>query len=167
MRLRQRLHRMVRSGPAHRFFVWFSSSYFGLVFRTTRWSSVGFEDYVQSLNDGTPFIIVNWHGRLSMVPYAWDWKTWNLTILSFDHPAARVMVDSVRRLGINVLALNPKGSNTGVLRQAVKAYRAGNCIGITPDGPCGPRMVMKPGVVELAVICGAKIAPVTFLSIPA
>ena len=162
MNLRNRLHRIVRSPPAHRFFVWFSASYFGFVYRTTKWTSLGFDDYAASLEGGTPFIIVNWHGRLSMVPYAWDWKAWDLTILSFDHPAAQVMVDTVRRLGIHVLVLKPKGSNTGVLRQAVKAYRSGHCIGITPDGPLGPHLVMKPGAVELAAICRAQIAPVTF-----
>ena len=162
LNLRKRLHRIVRSAPAHRFFVWLSASYLGFVYRTTSWTSLGFDDYAASLEGGTPFIIVNWHGRLSMVPYAWDWKAWDLTILSFDHPAAQVMVDTVRRLGIHVLALNRKGSNTGVLRQAVRAFRAGHCIGITPDGPFGPNLVMKPGAVELAAICRAQIAPVTF-----
>ena len=97
-----------------------------------------------------------------MVPHAWDWKTWQFTVLSFDHPASKVMSDTLRRLGINLLQLNREGSNTGVLRRAVKAYRAGHCIGVTPDGPKGPRMVVKPGAVELAAICGAKIVPLTF-----
>jgi len=162
LRLRQRLDRIVRSGPAHRLLVWINSSYLGFVYRTTQWSSLGFEEFAQSLKDETPFILVTWHGRLSMVPYAWDWKTWQFTFLSFDHPASKVMGDSARKLGIHLLQLNRKGSNTGVLRRAVKAYRAGHCIGVTPDGPMGPHMVMKPGAVELAAICGAKIAPLTF-----
>lgn len=97
-----------------------------------------------------------------MVPYTWDWKTWQFTVLSFDHPAAKIMGDTLRTRGIHVLQLNRKGPNTGVLRRAVRAYRAGHCIGVTPDGPMGPHMVVKPGAVELAAICGAKIAPLTF-----
>ena len=159
----KRLRRYIRSRPAlRRVSVWAFSSYFGLVYRTTRWSYLGFEDYIRSLEAGTPFITVNWHSRLSMVPYAWDWKTWQMTILSYRHPAADIMSESVRRLGIHVLALEKRGSNTAVLRRAVQAFRAGHCLGITPDGPSGPHMVMKPGAVELAALCGAKLAPVTF-----
>ncbi|MGR3341710.1 MAG: lysophospholipid acyltransferase family protein [Paracoccaceae bacterium] len=160
--LRQRLDRIVQSGSAHRLLVWISSSYLGFVYRTTQWNSLGFEEFVQSLNDGTPVILVTWHGRLSMMPYAWDWKTWQFTVLGFDHPAAKVMGDTARKRGIHLLPLSRKSSNTGVLRHAVKAYRAGQCIGVTPDGPMGPHMVMKPGAVELAALCGAKIAPLTF-----
>jgi len=162
LRLRQRLNRIVQSGPAHRLLVWISSSYLTLVYRTTQWNSLGFEEFAQSLKDGTPLILVTWHGRLSMVPYAWDWRAWQFTVLGFDHPAAKVMGDTVRKLGIHLLPLSRKGPDTGVLRRAVKAFRAGHCIGVTPDGPMGPHMVMKPGTVELAAICGAKIVPLTF-----
>ena len=162
LRLRQRLNRIIQSDPVHRFLVWISSFYLAFVYRTTQWNTLGFEEFFQSLKDGTPWVLVTWHGRLSMVPYAWDWKTWQFTVLSFDHPASKIMGDTLRKRGIHLLQLNRKGSNTSVLRHAIRAFRAGHCIGVTPDGPIGPHMVVKPGAVELAAICGAKIAPLTF-----
>ncbi len=39
---------------------------------------------------------------------------------------------------------------------------AGTNIGITPDGPKGPRHRVKQGIIELARISGRPIVPVTY-----
>ena len=42
---------------------------------------------------------------------------------------------------------------------ALRTLKAGMNIGITPDGPRGPRYVLQPGVIKLAQLSGVKIIP--------
>jgi len=48
------------------------------------------------------------------------------------------------------------------LRAMVKLLAAGDCVGITPDGPAGPAMVASNGIVNVARLAGVPIVPVTF-----
>ena len=50
----------------------------------------------------------------------------------------------------------------GALRAMLKALKAGDCVGITPDGPRGPRMRASDGIVNVARMSGAPILPATF-----
>src|SRR5690606_17139587 len=43
----------------------------------------------------------------------------------------------------------------------------GACVGITPDGPKGPRMRVKPGAIKAAQLAGVPIVPVSASSRPA
>ena len=49
---------------------------------------------------------------------------------------------------------------TDALRRLLRSLRDGWDVVIVPDGPRGPREVVKPGVVALAAASGAPIAPV-------
>ena len=42
----------------------------------------------------------------------------------------------------------------------LKRLEAGDCVGITPDGPRGPAMVASIGIVNLARLAGAPIVPI-------
>jgi lysophospholipid acyltransferase (LPLAT)-like uncharacterized protein len=44
----------------------------------------------------------------------------------------------------------------------VRACRKGYHLGITPDGPLGPREEVKPGTIELARLAGTPIIPAAF-----
>jgi len=48
------------------------------------------------------------------------------------------------------------------LRTMVKALAAGDCVGITPDGPAGPAMVASTGIVNVARLSRTPIVPVVF-----
>jgi len=51
---------------------------------------------------------------------------------------------------------------TDAVRQLVKIVKAGNAVGITPDGPRGPRMRVAAGIVQIARMTGLPIVPATF-----
>jgi lysophospholipid acyltransferase (LPLAT)-like uncharacterized protein len=44
----------------------------------------------------------------------------------------------------------------------LKSLKSGQCVGITPDGPKGPRMRASSGIVNLAKLAGVPILPATF-----
>ena len=50
---------------------WGAAQYIRIVYRTGRWRVVGEESPARLWDDGKPFIIAFWHGRLLMMPYAW------------------------------------------------------------------------------------------------
>lgn len=134
--------------------------YADLAWHTGRWEKVGFEPYEKLLHEGRPFVIANWHGQLAMMPYAWDWKTWGMTILTTDRPVAQALSRSLERQGVKSISFDPNGRPDKALLGLVRAYRRGDCLGIAPDGPLGPARQAKPGVVQLAAMTGGVIAPI-------
>src|SRR5439155_12475693 len=44
----------------------------------------------------------------------------------------------------------------------LRSLQAGDCVGITPDGPRGPAMVASSGIVNLARLAGVPIVPIAF-----
>ena len=44
----------------------------------------------------------------------------------------------------------------------LKTLQSGQCVGITPDGPKGPRMRASSGIVNVAKLAGVPILPATF-----
>jgi lysophospholipid acyltransferase (LPLAT)-like uncharacterized protein len=54
-----------------------------------------------------------------------------------------------------------RGGGTA-LRVILAALQAGESIGITPDGPRGPRMRVSSGIISIARLSGAPILPATF-----
>jgi lysophospholipid acyltransferase (LPLAT)-like uncharacterized protein len=59
-----------------------------------------------------------------------------------------------------------RGSSTrggeNALRDALRAFKAGRNLALTPDGPKGPRRAVKEGVVGIAQITGMPIVPFYF-----
>jgi lysophospholipid acyltransferase (LPLAT)-like uncharacterized protein len=65
----------------------------------------------------------------------------------------------VRQLGIDiVLGSSSRGGANG-LRQLRRLLRRGALVGLTPDGPRGPRRQANHGVAQLAALSGVPILP--------
>lgn len=141
--------------------------YIRLVAATTRWTMVDREE-ADRLNAGADgFIIAFWHNRLMMGAVLRKLTRKRVFMLSSNHPDAEIIVNAARRLGVEFIrgsAANPKkqGRDKGgssALLQMVAAIRQGDIVGVTPDGPRGPREVVHPGVIKLAQLTGAPILP--------
>jgi hypothetical protein len=48
------------------------------------------------------------------------------------------------------------------LRRILKALKSGEVVGMTPDGPRGPRMRISDGIVQAAKLAGVPIFPLTY-----
>ncbi len=76
------------------------------------------------------------------------------------HRDGDLLARTIRYLGFgNVRGSSTRGG-TRAIREMVQAIRDGYDVGITVDGPVGPRYVVKPGPVEVARQTGAAIVPV-------
>ena len=117
-----------------------AAAYMWLVHRTTRWE-VRNGDIPQAFWDkNAPFVLAFWHGRLLMVPFAWD-RRHALRVLISRHRDGELITRTVSHFGVgSVRGSSKSGEGAAALREMVKLVRSGGYVGITPDGPRGPRM---------------------------
>jgi lysophospholipid acyltransferase (LPLAT)-like uncharacterized protein len=132
--------------------------YIRLVHWTGRWRIEG-EDIPKSLHKaGKPFIHCFWHGRLLMMPYCW--RRADLTIvLTSTHQDGRLISRTVKHFNINAVEGSTGKGGAQATRRLIKLLRKGGIVGLTPDGPRGPRMRVSEGTIALARLSGAPIVP--------
>jgi lysophospholipid acyltransferase (LPLAT)-like uncharacterized protein len=110
------------------------------------------------LASGAPAIFVVWHARILLLPYLYRGR--GLRVLVSRSEDGAMVAGLVRRLGF--VAVRGSSSRGGVqgLRALVRALGEGHSVVLVPDGPRGPREILKPGVVALARLTGALVVPV-------
>lgn len=152
---------LLKSDTARRFACWLGASYIRFVHASGRWRVVRGEAAQRKWRDGEPFIVSFWHGRLLMMPYCWR-SAQPVSMLISSHRDGRVIARVIRHFNIAAIFGSTSRGGTRALRSMVKALKAGESIGVTPDGPRGPRMRASDGVITLARLSGAPILPAAY-----
>lgn len=144
--------------------------YIRLVWRTTRWTFEG-REHVETLNKtGKGFILAFWHARLLMLPRLRGESDHAFYMLISTHSDGEIIARAVKSFGVNFVrgsAANPKKAfkdknGAPALTQLIAALNAGSVVGVTPDGPRGPRGKVQAGVVRLSGLTGAPILPISY-----
>src|SRR5207249_2830249 len=135
--------------------------YIRFVYRTNRWAVEGAEIPRELRRAGRPFILAFWHGRLLMIPMAWQ-RLAPMYMLISAHRDGRIIADAVTYFGVNSIAGSTRRGGSAALRHMLRQIAAGDCVGITPDGPRGPAMRASIGVVNVARLARVPIVPVVF-----
>jgi lysophospholipid acyltransferase (LPLAT)-like uncharacterized protein len=78
------------------------------------------------------------------------------------HPDGQIIADAVTYFGVHSVAGSTSRGGSAALRTMLKRLRAGDCVGITPDGPRGPAMTASTGIVNLARLARVPILPITY-----
>lgn len=138
-------------------------AYVNLVARTTRWRIEGASE-IAALVTGPPCIVVFWHETLPSMPSFWRRaRAMGLRrpafVLASGHRDGRLIGRAVEYMGISVIAGSSSRGGAAGLRGLVAALKGGGLVGLTPDGPRGPRRVAAPGVAQLAALTGAQVLP--------
>lgn len=153
--------RLLRSARLRRLLCRLVALYIRLVYRTNRWTTGGEEAPRRLRRDGRSFILAFWHGRLLMIPMAWQ-NLAPMHMLISAHRDGRIIADAVSHFGVDSIAGSSRRGGSSALRTMLKRLAAGDCVGITPDGPRGPAMCASTGIVNLARLAGAPIVPIAF-----
>ena len=158
--------RVLRSAIVRGTACWLAAQYIRLVWHTGRWTVMGNENFAGIWDKGEAGIVAFWHGRLLMMPYAWK-RPKPFRMLSSAHRDGELIAATVRNHGIgSIVGSTAKDGRdkggTSALRAMLKALKSGTFIGMTPDGPRGPRMRASDGVINVARLSGAPIMPLTF-----
>lgn len=153
--------RLLRSARLRRLACWLIAFYIRLVYRTNRWTVGGGEVPRRLRRDGRSFILAFWHGRLLLIPMAWQ-RLAPMHMLISAHRDGRIIADAVSHFGVNSIAGSSRRGGSSAMRAMLRRLDAGDCVGITPDGPRGPAMCASAGIVNLARLAGAPIVPIVF-----
>lgn len=115
---------------------------------------------------GAPFVGAVWHRGMLIAAYHWRGRG---AAVPVSRSRDGDLISAVLvRLGFRE---GPRGSSsqggTEVLRSSVRLLRSGTVVGVLPDGPRGPALALKPGVVAMARSAGVPLVPVGVAARPA
>ena len=104
-------------------------------------------------------IFACWHGELLMLPYFYKHyrKKAHAKVLISNHFDGELISRTIKYFGLGTLAGSTNRNAARVLIQAIKTIKEGYDIGITPDGPKGPRHEVADGIIVMAQKTKAKI----------
>ncbi|CAA7620112.1 lysophospholipid acyltransferase family protein [Magnetospirillum sp. UT-4] len=137
---------------------WLVAQYIRLVHATGRWRTQGGDVPAAFWDRREPFILAFWHGRLLMMPRLWRGGM-PIHMLISQHRDGLLIARTVAHLGISTVAGSSTRGGGSAMRSLMRLLKDGGCIGITPDGPRGPRMRVSMGTVTIARLSGRAIVP--------
>ena len=136
-------------------------AYIQLVYRSSCWQYKNRHIIERYINTNKPFIICFWHGRLMMLPLAWQWDKPFKMLLS-EHGDGTLIAKILKLFKIGCVAGSTTRGGAKASLALIQLSREGMTIGITPDGPRGPIHKVSPGTAALAKWTQADLIPVTF-----
>lgn len=146
-------------------------AYMALIRRTTTWTVIGAE-HAGSVWDGHAqgkgVVWCYWHSRLMVAHAIWPLDRQPVKMLASRSNDGEIISLATERVGRAVIrGSSAKRKGGGVDQKgALQAFkemiahgRAGGCVGITPDGPRGPRQRAQEGAIRVAKACEIPILP--------
>ena len=155
------LKKIIRSSIAKATLAGIGYFYLWFVFKTTRWTYIGLKHPERLIQTNTPFIAAFWHGRLAMLPFLWRWSKPFYMLLS-EHEDGRFIAKVISYRNINSIYGSSTRGGAQVALSCIKELKQGHCMGITPDGPKGPRHEVAEGLLHIARLSGAPIVPASY-----
>ncbi len=140
--------------------------YLAFALRTTRWTLEGDEHFVSLAANGS-VIFAFWHEFLPLLPILVlifrkhpSYRPAGIHALISQHRDGRLIGSVVERFGIAPISGSSTRGGAAGLRHLLAVLKQGDIVGITPDGPKGPRRQAALGVAQLAALAGVPIVPV-------
>lgn len=115
----------------------------------------------------TPSIFVFWHNRIFLMPHLFR-KYWvprgheRVAVLVSRSRDGQMLADVLAAFRLRCVRGSSSRGGSEALLELTRLVKEGFDIGITPDGPRGPRYVLQLGCINLAQLTGAAIIPVSY-----
>ncbi len=122
---------------------------------------------VQTIADGPwqavqasrrPFVLLCWHECL--LPVMWHHRGLGIAAVISQARDGELLAGFAASLGYGLIRGSSTRGGRKALGEAIRRLREGTPIGVTPDGPRGPRREAKPGAFQAASRAGALVVPV-------
>ncbi|MCS7281652.1 MAG: lysophospholipid acyltransferase family protein [Desulfobacterota bacterium] len=117
-------------------------------------------DYVLDLWQKTNLIVCFWHGRLLMMPFAYEKKRGK--VLISRHRDGEFIARVVKYFNLGTIRGSFKKGGISTSFELIRSLKDGYDIAVTPDGPRGPRYVVKKGILEIAKLTSKPVVPVSY-----
>ena len=153
--------KIFRTKLAYSIICWIGAKYIKFVSFTTKWSFIN-KKYVENLwKKNESFILCFWHGRLLMMPLSWNIKK-KINVLISAHSDGQLLSKTVKYFDIETIIGSSSKRGSEAIRNIIKSLKSGISIGMTPDGPRGPRMKINSAIIKIASLTGNKIVPLSY-----
>lgn len=96
-----------------------------------------------------------------MMPLSWNKKK-KVNVLISAHPDGQLLSNTVKHFKIDTIIGSSSKGGSMALRNIIRSLKSGISIGITPDGPRGPKMKINSGIIKIASLTGCKIVPLSY-----
>jgi lysophospholipid acyltransferase (LPLAT)-like uncharacterized protein len=161
-----------RSSPVQWVFAGFLAVWMILVRVTTRWTIVGQEHAEPVWRSSKGVVWCYWHSRIMGAHSIWPKDVQPMLMLISLSPDGQFVARAaqlVGRLVVRGSSAKKKADGDTEDKGALQAFRQmlthatrGGCVGITPDGPRGPRMRAQIGAVRVAKMAKVPLLPSAF-----
>lgn len=153
--------RILQSSTVQKLLCYLGSLYIRFVYLTTRWTVIGGDIPKKFWDEDKLFVFSFWHGRLLMLPSIWS-RDKTIHIMTSLHKDGRIIADVVGHFGVKTIAGSTSKGGSTALRNMLRTVKSGEYVGITPDGPRGPRMRAQEGVVAVGRLAKVPIIPISY-----
>ena len=109
---------------------------------------------------GTPMILAMWHSRILILPILYGRRVPMRALVSRSADG-ELVARYLAQFRVGAVRGSSSGGGASGLRALSRVLAGGESVIVVPDGPRGPREILKPGVVALARQTQAPIVPVT------
>lgn len=126
---------------------------------TWRIEWLGLEHLQTARAAGGRVVYAFWHGRLLVL--SWSHRARAVQVLASEHYDGDLMGRTIERLGFGHLKGSTTRGGARALRELRAALDRGLDVGLTVDGPRGPRGTVAQGAIELARLGAVAVVPIT------
>jgi lysophospholipid acyltransferase (LPLAT)-like uncharacterized protein len=124
---------------------------------TLRWEIKGLPNIETVLSQGKRVIMTFWHGRILMATYYF--RNRGIVVMTSQNRDGEYIARVIQRFGYRAARGSSTRGSHGAVAECLRAMTDGHDVGITIDGPRGPRYVAKPGAAYLARKSGNPVLP--------
>ena len=117
-------------------------------------------DGVEKIEALPQYIIAFWHEHLLLMLHSRYRKP--IRVLVSQSRDGELIASTFVHYGVDVSRGSTTRGATAALRELIRTARDGSTIVFTPDGPKGPRRVVKEGLIYAAQATGLPIVPYAF-----
>ncbi|MDD9948412.1 MAG: lysophospholipid acyltransferase family protein [candidate division Zixibacteria bacterium] len=134
-----------------------SAGAIGLLGRSLTIRRIGAEYLEQAREGGRQVIYAFWHEGLLVATYAF--RLQGIQVLVSKHRDGEWIARAIECMGYGTIRGSSTRGGTRALFRMAAAGAAGDDLGVTVDGPRGPRLQVKPGTLIIAGRSGLPIVP--------
>lgn len=135
------------------------------LFYSSKKTYIGKENVTQYFDKDQPIIVVSWHNRnilgafgyLSLRPKGRQWFP-----MSSASKDGSIATSAMEWLGVTCIRGSSSKRGMQALREMLRTAKDGNDLGITPDGPRGPKYKIQEGVITTAKLTGCPLVPMAY-----
>jgi lysophospholipid acyltransferase (LPLAT)-like uncharacterized protein len=132
-----------------------------LVCKSIKWTYLVENEKSNIFNNNQEYIFCCWHNRLFLGPHLLP-RNRIINALQSSHSDGMITSLAFQYLGMKVILGSSKKGGMQAFRKMVKCLQSGESVAITPDGPKGPKEVVKEGIIKLAQITQKPIIPLVW-----